>query len=309
MTMRRPMQPQRPGKAANRGGWTQPLDELWTQTCAELRALKERVTVRTADPIGVPAVYQGVKVFAPSTQTLVITNPNDLVTPWTVNPVLVDGVAYEIPVYAPGPGVFVARSIDVSIYQRYVLPSIDGRPSQDMRFIARATSTSMAQDATMDGALRQYRYSVLGDPRAGSLASGWPVYSTYVPTRGEEGVPSAAFWWNLLDAKSQRYLADGLMPDQALMPMTSSRVQSRFSGAFPIDGGRFTFDAPWLVERDGQFRFVFQPTTAVYQLASTPLDQRQTVSVQVDLFGERYETLQDAIRAGAMTRPVRAEEE
>jgi len=300
--VKRPIHTQSPGRGSAGGGYRQPVGELWTQLLAELHGLRDRVaTSEVAGSLAVPAAYQGVKVFTPEASTFSLADPYggaDL----TVNYVVRDGQTYEIPIYFPGPGVFVARGLEVNVYQRFVT---HGSPEQDYNFLARQHSTALADDTTRDGNLRTFRYSYFD--LVGGANNNWPGYA-------EEPVPSINFWWNMADSKSQRYLADDLMPSQALMPMTNPRLASTAGEeeallAYPLDGARFYFDAPWLVERDGQLRFLFRPTTPIYQLAAVAADEGQDVRVQVELYGERYETLQDAVRAGAMTRPVRSEEE
>lgn len=301
--MKRPIHTQKPGYGSDNGGWRPSLADLWTQLLAEIHALRARASAELDGVRGVPAVYQGIKVFEPADRDV------DLGAEGVVTPVLLDGNTYDIPIYFPGPGVFVARSLEVNVYQRWYPTEGGGWPDPPQEFwlLARQFSTALANNATNDGAIRTTRVSRLLNLPA-------------VSADNEEPVPALQFWWNLLDSKSQRYLADNLMPQQVLQPMTNTQLAPPDSvavsvPAFPLDGGRFCFDAPWLVERDGQMRFQFRPTTLICQDASiNTLPQvknvlAQTVKVQVELHGERYETLQDAVRSGALTRPVRAEEE
>lgn len=312
--MRRPQNTQRPGRGSAQAGWTQPLDELWTQARAEIHALKARIEGELAQVQAVPAVYQGVRVFHPdvgSTETVTDPTTGD---PVEVNYVVRDGQTYEIPVRFPGPGVFVARSLEVNVYQRFVTSAGD-----DYRLLARTFNTVLAQTDQRDSDLRTFRYSILQayDGTPGNPET-WPNANGGLSDAHEDPVPAVQFWWNIIDGKSGRQFADELVPAQALMPMTCSHYGVEEGGeqeiiqglrGLPIDGGRFYFDTAWLIERDGQFRFLWRPTTAMLQLASTPLSQKQDVFVQVELHGERYETLQDAMKVGAMTRPVRREEE
>ncbi len=314
--MRRPMNPQRPGRGSEKGGWTQPLDELWTQLRAEMHAFKQRVDADVNGPAGIPAAYQGVRVFRPEVGELTVTDPS--VFPNVdidVNYVVRDGQTYEIPVIFPGPGVFVARELEVHILQRFVTSA-----GEDFRLVARAFNTTLAQNVDQDSELRTFRYSVLQqfDGTPGNPES-WPsIGGPSAPlVVHEDPVPACNFFWNIIDAKSGRQFADDLVPSQALMPLTASHAGLQeitfdvIQGqrGLPLDGGRFYFDVPWLIERDGQLRFQFRPTTPIFQLASTPTNEKQDVYVQVELHGERYETLPDALKTGALTRPVRREEE
>lgn len=313
MSMRRPIHTQKPGTGASGGGWVPPLSELWTQFCAELHGLRARVDAQLDGLVGVPTVYQGVRVFEPSASTVQVQVPRTVGLA-TVQPILQAGNTYEIPVYFPGPGVFVARSVEVALYQRYVWNDGESPVNQDMRLLAAPFATGSLGNPSVplgyDLDIQVSRFSIL-DPKRIGVSREWPDQNLVKDPR-----PFVSFWWNLLDAKSQRYLGEDLLPDAALLPMTDmqpatfgSTISPLTTDGFPIDGGRFTLDAPWLIERDGQMRFVFAPTTSIYQLATTLPTQAQNVYVQVELHGERYETLQDAVRAGAATRPVRSEEE
>jgi hypothetical protein len=321
----RPTIPQMPGRGSYGGGWTQPLEDVWTQLRAEVAGLQARLQGRGMP--GEASSYQGTRVFEPETATYTVTRPRDTGSTWTVNYVVRDGQTYEIPIIFPGPGVFVARRLDVSVFQRFRNTT---RPAPD-ELISRSLSTMLAamgrgispgQDAqTLDGLLRQFRYSLPWQwwkPQGGGIVS-------------EDFVPSINYFWNLSDSKSQRYLASDLMSHLALLPMscTSAGESIRLSDQAnnllsPSDGGSFEFQAPWVIERDGQATFHFRPITAMYQIDSAVAPsnaqtgytfedregglRRQSVKVQVELFGERYETLQDAMKQGALTRPVREEE-
>ncbi len=318
----RPTSQQLPGRGSFGGGWTQDLEELWTQLQAELRALRERTD---GTVLGEPASYAGSRVFRPQVQTRSIPQVESPGESWLVNYVVPDGQTYEIPVVFPGPGVFVARSIDVSIYQRLKNPS---RAEADL-LLARTLSTALGANvdaATLDLQLRTSRFSLL-----------WRWFKQLSATDGvrEDPVPVLNYFWNFVDSKSQRYLSDGLMSHLALQPMTAAAQSSDFSPVTsgPIDGGSFDFDVPWVFERDGQASFHFRPITAIYQFDATVTDsavtglqvnnvdpatatdfsdleggkRHQDVTVQVELFGERFQTLQDAMRQGALTRPLRSE--
>lgn len=290
---------------------------------AEVRGLQERL--KGGGLAGEPSAYQGSMLFEPESQTYTVVQPQNQGSTWTVNYVVRDGQTYDIPIMFPGPGIFVARRMEVSILQR--LRNI-ARPEADL-LVARSLSTllaAMARDnaspgfepSTLDGLLRQFRYSLLWD---------WWTEAQGSPQR-EDPVPAINYFWNLWDSKSQRYLASELMSHLALMPISARTTRTVSTGrAFemlPADGGAFDFEAPLVVERDGQISFKFRPITAVYQIDSAiapslaqtgytfldreGLKRKQSVLVQVELYGERYETLQDAMKQGALTRPVRKDE-
>jgi hypothetical protein len=226
---------------------------------------------------------------------------------FTGHVVIRDGQTYDIPVYFPGPGVFVARNIEVNIYQKVMLPVGGSLSSYLGTCLARQLGTALASSSADDTAIRTTRFWGYGGVGSAAIIS---------EDDDEDYVPALQFFWNMQDRKSGRMLSGDFLPQQVLQPMTNTRVISSnyFSVpaallGYPLDGGRFYFDAPWLVERDGQLLFLFRPTTILAQSTTTyTAGERQEAIVQVELYGERYETLQDALRSGAMTRPVRAEE-
>jgi len=318
---KRPTIPQMPGRGSYGGGWTQPLEDVWTQLMAEIAGLQARLQGRGME--GEPSAYQGRRVFEPETATYTVTQPRNTGSTWTVNYVVRDGQTYDIPIIFPGPGVFIARRLDVSIYQRFRNTT---RPAAD-ELIARSLSTMLAamgrragtpgaEAYVLDGLLRQFRYSLP-----------WQWWKPLVEG-SEDYVPALNYFWNFSDSKSQRFLSSDLMSHLALLPMSCPSTNGLLAETSlllsPSDGGSFEFQAPWVIERDGQATFHFRPITAVYQIDSSiaPSNvqtgytfedregglRKQYVTVQVELFGERYETLQDAMKQGALTRPVREEE-
>jgi hypothetical protein len=137
------------------------------------------------------------------------------------------------------------------------------------------------------------------------------------------------FLWNMVDTKSQRRLADAYISQMVFTPPSAPVTQEAGSFQFGVttkiqahervpDGDLFRFCTPWVFERDGQVNFIFRPITPVLQFDSSiagtdpvvglPYDDRingirdQRVRVQVEIHGYRFETDQDAIRAGALTR-------
>jgi hypothetical protein len=106
------------------------------------------------------------------------------------------------------------------------------------------------------------------------------------------------------------------MSHMMLLPNT---VQGNDEGFGEVaDGDLYDLKAPWLFERDGQLTFTMDPITDLYQFDSSingtaapmnlPFDDRengkrdQSVLVQVEMHGFRFETMQDAVHAGALTQ-------
>lgn len=286
------------GGASAWGGWVRPLPDLIDQ----LRADVEGLQLRVKDPVGpgVPAAYQGVKVFLPETaefnvdtlQTHVGTNP--------CNFVVRDGTTYEIPIVFPGPGVFIARYLKVSIYQRLFVPAYNGPV-----FLPVMTNTQAFVVAHTSWTTK---FSV-------------PPVQPFQAT-GKKPLGAINYFWNIIDTKSGRKLADDLVSHMMLLPRTYMPLDD--GGASPSileiaslpDGDLLELDAPWVFERDGQVAFLFRPITPMLQFASSisgntagyGFDDRensvrnQSVTVTAELHGYRYETDQDAIRAGVLTR-------
>ena len=141
------------------------------------------------------------------------------------------------------------------------------------------------------------------------------------------------FLWNMVDTKSQRRLADAYISQMVFTPPSAPVTQEAGFVVIPPfppittynqahervpDGDLFRFCTPWVFERDGQVNFIFRPITPVLQFDSSlagtdpvvglPYDDRinglrdQRVRVQVEIHGYRFETDQDLIRAGALSR-------
>lgn len=297
---RRNFVPLAPGTGSIWGGWNKPIEQLASQLEADIAGLKARVE----HPVrpGVPAAYRTHKVFQPEVNApFLMDTDQDGVSSNLVNYVMRDGNTYDIPLIMPGPGVFVARQIKATIYQRLFVPAY----SEPLQL--------------------HYTTNVLSfrTPAAGTKFSLYPVQPQYLGLHGASGMFNAVnFFWNMIDTRSGRRLASDLMSHQFLLPRSTRRFVPAPSDTFELpDGGYFDLHVPWVFERDGQVNFLFRPITPVIQFDSSiagtdpaialPYDDReqgvrnQAVTVSLELLGYRFETDQDMMKSGILSRPAR----
>jgi hypothetical protein len=304
-------------------GWTKPLQDLIHTLDADIAGLKARLQ----HPIhkGRPAAYVGFRDFIPertivqvdTAQTGEGTNP--------CNYVVRDGQDYDIPIIMPGPGVFVAEEITVAIFQQQYAPI--AASAGDRPFVLELVDVQLA---AMQAEMRANTF-VFPSAQTPYFTTKFSIFpqQTGIAYLGESNNVRVApqsqrtlnYFWNMVDTKSQRRLADAYISQMVLTPPSAPVVQRNIlNTAFESvpDGDLFRFCTPWVFERDGQVNFIFRPITPVFQFDSAipgtdpvvglPYDDRinelrdQRVRVQVEIHGYRFETDQDAIRAGALTR-------
>lgn len=227
-----------------------------------IAGLQDRLRYKYAE--GVPQAYSGQRIFVPETQTMEIEtarigeNENGVAPAGTslVQYVVRDGITHTVPVIFPGPGVFIARFLVVTFYQRifgganntYYLNNLTNRV---MRYSipfgksffdpANAVSGHAGQLPPQTGKVSLLRYT-----RVSSLGA----------DRGQLGIN---FFWNLVDGDSQRQLSDGLIPHDVLLPQG---FQAQ------VSGNLFEFGVPWLFERGGRVDFQFRLINPILQLAA-----------------------------------------
>lgn len=315
--------PLKTGAASFWTGWNKPLRELLHTLEADLAGLKARLR----EPIhkGKPASYVGFRDFIPersivqvdTAQTGEDTNP--------CNYVVRDGQDYDIPIIMPGPGVFVAEELTVAIFQQHYAPTAatTGQVTEYTNLVA--MQAEMAPNALVFPSAQTpfftTKFSIYPQQTTRTYlgASGFSTF--YIPPQSQR---TLNYFWNLIDTKSQRRLADAYISQMVLtppsLPVTQAGGNTGSDLAFESvpDGDLFRFCTPWVFERDGQLNFTFRPITPVFQfdsaLAGTdpavglPYDDRingirdQRVRVQVEVHGYRFETDQDLVRAGVLTR-------
>ncbi len=304
-------------------GWTKPLQDLIHTLDADIAGLKARLQ----HPIhkGRPAAYVGFRDFTPERSVVQVDTAQTGEGTNPCNYVVRDGQEYDIPIIMPGPGVFVAEEITVAIFQQQYAPIAASKG--DAPFVLDLVDVNLA---AMQAEMRANTF-VFPSAQTPYFTTKFSIYpqQTGIAYLGESNNVRVApqsqrtlnYFWNMVDTKSQRRLADAYISQMVLTPPSAPVVQrNNLSTAFESvpDGDLFRFCTPWVFERDGQVNFIFRPITPVLQFDSSiagtdpvvglPYDDRingirdQRVRVQVEIHGYRFETDQDAIRAGALTR-------
>lgn len=297
-------------KASFWTGWTKPLQDVVHTLEADIASLQARL--KTPINKGRPASYMGVREFIPESSIVQLDVNQQGVSTAPCNYVVRDGQDYSIPIIFPGPGVFVAHEILVSIFQRDISAS-----KQEMYAGMNTNAYAITNTSSLSPRFTT-KFSIY--PKQSKTLV--PLADPYLPPQHTRTIN---FFWNMIDTKSQRLLSDSYISHMVLTPrslpvlLTIGRlVASNFAREKIPDGDLFKLSTPWVFERDGQANFSFRPITPVFQFDSSlpgddpvvglDYDDRvngkrdQRVRVQVELHGYRYETDQDLIRAGALTR-------
>lgn len=277
-----------PNPAGDALGFVPTVQGKLAQLARQVAGLRARLRYRYDK--GVPASYIGETVFSPETQEvdLDVLGTGDSLNAEPVNYVVRDGVDHSVPIIMQGPGVFMARFIHVTFYQRYYDPDLGDAvwfplPVGKSFFNVDASSTT---DPTTFQTLKWHLFYNLGG------------YNEILTNR----LLGINFFWNLIDSDSERRYGDGWLPDVALLP------QSYQNGA---DGDLKEFQGPpWLFERAGivdfRFRLVnpilqLDPTATVFpfngkddrEVGGTERDQR--VKVRVELHGTKFYSERDRL--------------
>ncbi|NBT35343.1 MAG: hypothetical protein EBT03_07365 [Betaproteobacteria bacterium] len=257
-------------------GWLDSLKAQIVRLQNEVKGVEARAK-RAMPDNSEPAAVVAKKTFEPFGPVFNFDYKQDGVSSVQSQMVLQDGVTYEIPVTFPPPGLFVARFVKVALYQRIFDPTYG--PMQlpvtyGNYFTDNENQTSkfcFPDNATITTRIRSRRIS---------------------------------FLWNLIDTKSGVRLSDELLPDLTLLP------QDVLEGS---TGNYLELAVPWLFERDAQLTFLFRPITPAIQPTATSgyfpysFDDREqnntsrnmAITVQLELHGTRFLTVQDAFRRGA----------
>jgi hypothetical protein len=284
-------------RASLETGWTKTLEEDCVQLCAEISGLEDRLAYGMQE--GVPAAYAGQRIFSPESATVEVDLTQDGVTPGALTPcnyIVRDGATYDIPIVMPGPGAFIAKYMTVAIYLRHYSVSegryVDENVTGNQNYFNQRESTL----APLEAALYTTKFSAFRQQ---------PVVNVTVTTPGgvrTQGAPYSAlnYFWNLLDSKSGVKLSDELMSQNVLLPRSREYTVDEAAFNTYSDGGYFSFDVPFVFERDGQANFQFRPITPFFQQASETKPQH--IVVQVELHGYRFETAQDVMKMGALSR-------
>jgi hypothetical protein len=295
-------------------GWTKPLQDVVHTLEADIASLHARL--RAPIHKGRPASYAGYRDFIPERSIVQVDTEQTNVSTNPCNYVVRDGQDYSIPLIMPGPGVFVAHELNVAIFQRHVSAS-QQEMFAEMRPNAFPFSGIFIRNGTTFPVQPYFTTKFSIYPQQTIIPQQFPV--------PPEASRTINFFWNMIDTKGQRLLADAYISQMALTPRSLPVGQNRtFEENQAVaynrvpDGDFFKFPTPWVFERDGQVNFTFRPITPVFQFDSSlsgtdpvvglPYDDRvngvrdQRVRVQIEIHGYRYETDQDLIRAGALVR-------
>lgn len=293
-------------------GWTKPLQDVVHTLEADIASLYARLQ----SPIhkGRPASYAAYRDFTPEQSIVQVDTEQTGEGTNPCNYVVRDGQDYSIPLIMPGPGVFVAHELNVAIFQRHVSAA-----QQEMFAEMRPNAFPFSGSVMFNGNLNVVQ------PYFTTKFSIYPQ-QTVIPQQfpvPPESSRTINYFWNMIDTKGQRLLADAYISQMAMTPRSLPVGQNAAfeeNGVVAYnrtpDGDFFKFPTPWVFERDGQVNFTFRPITPVFQFDSSisgvdvgmPYDDRvngvrdQRVRVQIEIHGYRYETDQDLIRAGALVR-------
>lgn len=199
------------------------------------------------------------------------------------NFILRSGNNYTIDIQMPGDGVFVATQMKVSLYFRLFVPG------QGVMNIPMSQVDSI--------------FEVLFGEDKFSQRLGIAVDNTRALGRSNR----VHFFWNLIDRSSGRRYSDHPVPSYFMTPQSEPVLTT------PRDGDIFKFNVPWTFERDSQLEFEFRPITDFFQVDPTSailphgFDDREQngtsrnngVTVRIELHGEKYLSMQDAMKYGA----------
>lgn len=232
--------PAAPGRGSLAQGFQPTIQATTEQLAAETNALKQRLAA--GDIEGEPTAYHGVRVFEPETSSFNLSYMafNGVQTS-PVNYVVRDGQTYDIPILTPGPGVFVATGVTVSIYRRLY----DPKAAEPMQQNYSSSWASFYTSASI----------VAGEP---------PTFTTKFSLPYEQYAFNVAplemsFFWNLLDARTGNLYSDYPLNHLALRPRQDHT----------LDGGLFKFDTPWVFPYGTGAVFKFQPINPVVQFDSS----------------------------------------
>jgi hypothetical protein len=258
-------------------GWLDSLKAQIVRLQNEVKGVEARAK-RAMPDNSEPAAVVAKRTFEPSGPVFNFDYKQDGVSGVQSQVILQDGVTYEIPVTFPPPGLFVARFVKVALYQRIFNPT----------------------NGPMQLPVVYGNYFVGNKDQ--TLKYCFPDNTTIATRRTSRQI---SFLWNLIDTKSGVRLSDELLPDLALLPQDAAAEGST--------GNYLELASPWLFERDAQLTFLFRPITPAIQPTATSgyfpysFDDREqnntsrnmAITVQLELHGTRFLTVQDAFRRGA----------
>lgn len=305
------------GSSGQGVGWLQNLTDRARNTFAKMVGIQERLTSPLAN--GVPGCVCGEMLFrADLNKTVSIAqwppdpdaNPPNVgvaafLAPLLVNPILLSGQTYRIPITFPPPGVFQAHNLFVGIEAGYLSFANKARsgitPLNDYR-------QTLPQAVASNGGM----VSAAPDIRAMQYTMQQQVLGDF-----SQVMPYIPYLWNIVDEKSGRQYARDWLPHGVLA--NTRGTGSTANGNKPTDSDIFEFDTPWIFERDAQVAFLFRPIMDLYQIAAADAQlpygnngvvgggtsdlsggrREEQALVRVEFHGNRYYEDQDVLKDGA----------
>jgi len=270
-------------------GFIRTLEGKVRQLAVQVQGLKDRLAYKYGK--GVPASYVGESVFSPDDAVITVDSARvGRVGAEPCNIVVPDGLLHTVPVIFEGPGVFVARYLVVTFYQRILLRDAGGgftaqipRHQEAFYEIPQTKTTLQGKTALQTGKISLADQVTLNRMGADRIAIG------------------TNFFWNLVDRDSDRRLSNDLISSHILLPGSYQNE---------MDGDLFEFAVPWLFERAGSVDFQFQLINPILQLDPTSanfpfngIDDReenntvrnQSVTVRVELHGTKFYSERDLL--------------
>lgn len=286
-------------------GWLDSLKAQVVRLQNEVKGVEARAK-RAMPDNSEPAAVVAKRVFEPSGPVFDFDYQQDGVSSVQAQVVLQDGVTYEIPVTFPPPGLFVARFIKVAMYQRLFHPTYGPMqlPILYGNYFIESSQNFLYQPF---GANQTRKY--LFPDNTFRVVGAEPEENYYRRVSSRR----LSFLWNLIDTKSGVRLSDELLPDLTLLPQDYGSPGIFSQEFYSSTGNYMELAAPWLFERDAQLTFLFRPITPAIQPTATsgyfpyPFDDREqngtsrnmAITVQLEIHGTRFLTVQDAFRRGA----------
>ncbi len=325
------------GSSGQGVGWLQNLAERARNLRAQIVGINDRLTSPLQN--GVPGAVTGeLKFLADQNQTITIAqypanpdmNPPDdarYITPLLVNPIVLAGQTYRIPIMFPPPGVFEAHNLVVGVEAGFTMFANQNRPGitplNDYRQAVNSVGVGGGGGGPgVNGAYRGKGF-VSDQPTEEIIQYSWQQqvlgnFAAFKTGRNGSGIaPYLPFAWNIIDEKSGRQYAQDWIPSGCLLN-TRGNVADTLNFR-NNDSELFEFDTPWIFERDAQVAFLFRPLMDLYQIAAadsqkpyyggvtgdTTVDDLtggrrfEEATVRVEFHGNRYYTDQDVLKDGA----------
>lgn len=277
-------------------GWLQPIVERARNLRERIQGIHARLNTNLAN--GVPSCVTGERTFIADTAQQITAaafpiNPDLLPAgpALVMNPIILSGQTYRVPIIFTPPGVLQAHNLVVSV---------------EAGFISFANQYRQGIESLSDYRNNESYGFLSASPADGVVRYSWQqqVLGTFSAVR-----PYLPFLWNIIDEKSGRQYAQDWLPHGALL---NTRGGSGQYGVEEPDGELFEFDTPWLFERDAQVAFLFRPIMDLYQIdaadAQLPYGgvsdlsggrRVEQATVRVEFHGNRYYTSQDVLKDGA----------